>query len=112
MRTFIQQLRQASSLTSGDGGHNSKRLDGDPTKRPPTLRALTWFIVKRPENRDEGDEQLLKQISEGQAKLATLLNWLESLRLSSGGKRQKSWMRGYEKPVNASIVSGIVLLLA
>lgn len=73
VRTFIQQLRQTSSLTSGDGGHNSKRLDGDPTKRPPTLRALTWLIVKRPENRDVGDEQLLKQISEGQAKLATTI---------------------------------------
>ena len=79
VRDFVQQLRQASGLPPGVRCQHGRPLDSDPTKRPPTLRALTWFIVKRPEKRVEEDEQILTKLCQGQAKLATTVDLARDL---------------------------------
>ena len=67
---FIRALRKASGLPA-----RVRKTTTDPqlfvnwVPNPPTLRALTWWILKRPENRLESDEKLLAQIYEGQPKL-------------------------------------------
>lgn len=71
VRDFVQQLRQASGLPPKVRSGNGYLLNGDPTKQPPSLRALTWFIVKQPERRSPADEKLLAQMSANQPKLAT-----------------------------------------
>lgn len=73
VRDFVQQLRQASGLPPGVRSGNGRLLNGDPAKRPPSLRSLTWYIVKQPDKRSEEDESLLAQICSGQPKLATTL---------------------------------------
>lgn len=70
MRDFVKTLRAASGLpvrvqkTNGD-----HKLPYDVISTPPTLRTLTWWILKRPEDREESDEQRLAQVCEGQPKL-------------------------------------------
>jgi transposase len=67
---FVRTLREASGLparvrktTTG----NQLPVDLVPTL--PTLRTLTWWILKRPEGRLESDENILARICEGQPKL-------------------------------------------
>lgn len=74
VRDFVRQLRHASGLPPGVRCQNGKVLETDPTQRPPTLRSLTWSIVKRPDERFESDEQLLNQLSEGYPKLEKTIN--------------------------------------
>jgi transposase len=42
-------------------------------KRPPSLRTLTWWIVKKPEKLVEEEKEILIQMSAGQPKLATTI---------------------------------------
>lgn len=69
VRDFVRQLRHASGLPSGVHCQDGKPLSIDLTQRPPTLRSLTWSVVRRPGERLEEDEQLLAQLSEGHPKL-------------------------------------------
>lgn len=70
VRDFVQTLRAASGLpariqkTNGD-----HKLPADLVPTTPTLRTLTWWILKRPEDRVASEERLLAQITEGQPKL-------------------------------------------
>ena len=79
VRDFVQTLRAASGLparvqkTNGD-----HKLPADIVPTPPSLRTLTWWILKRPEDRVENDEQLLARVCEGQPKL------IETLELARG----------------------------
>lgn len=56
-------------MPSGIHCQDGKPLSIDLTQRPPTLRSLTWPVVRRPGERLEEDEQLLAQLSEGHPKL-------------------------------------------
>ena len=49
-------------------------METDPTRQVPTLRTLTWWIIKRTEGRSEKEEKILEQISIGQSKLATTIS--------------------------------------
>lgn len=73
VRDFVRRLRPASGLPSGVRCQKGRLLDLSATKRPPTLRALTWLIVKQPDKRSEEDEELLVRISDGQSKLITTI---------------------------------------
>lgn len=50
VRGFVQDLRQGSGLPPGVRSAHGRLLDCDPMKRPPSLRSLTWYIVKQPTN--------------------------------------------------------------
>lgn len=73
VRSYVRQLRHASGLPPGVRCQNGRLLDPSATKRPPTLRALTWLIVKQPDKRSEEEEELLVRISDGQSKLITTI---------------------------------------
>lgn len=73
VRLFIQHLRQASGLPPKVRSQGGIILKSDPTQDPPSLRKLTSWIVKRPENRAEEDENILSKISSGQPKLITTI---------------------------------------
>jgi transposase len=73
VRDFVRRLRQASGLSPDVRCQNGRLLDLSATKRPPTLRALAWLIVKQPDKRSEEDEELLVRISDGQSKLITTI---------------------------------------
>ncbi len=67
---FVRSLRKASGFPprarKSTGGRS---LPIDAVLSPPTLRTLAWWILKRPEDRNEKDENTLARISEGQPKL-------------------------------------------
>lgn len=73
VRDFVQQLRQASGLPPRVRFAQGHLLLCDPTKRPPSLRSLTWYIVKQPDKRSEEDESVLVQITADRPKLAATL---------------------------------------
>jgi transposase len=73
VRLFVRQLRQASGIPPKVRNSPGRPLNGDPTKSPPSLRKLSSLIVKRPENRLEEDETILKKISAEQPKLMTTI---------------------------------------
>lgn len=70
---FVRQLRKASGLPPKVRHQEAQHLDTDPTKRPPTLRALTWYVVKQPKKRSKEDEQILAQISNDQPKVTATI---------------------------------------
>jgi transposase len=73
VQDFIRRLRQASALPPGVRSQPGHRLDGDPTQRPPSLRTLTWWMVKHPDKRRPEDERLLAQLVADHPKLTTTL---------------------------------------
>lgn len=73
VRDFVRQLRQASGLPLGVRNQAGIYLKSDPTRGVPTLRSLTWFIVKQPEKRLAEDEQILVQMSDNHAKLTATI---------------------------------------
>lgn len=67
---FVRTLRKSSGLPPRARKSTvNQPLPVDAVQSPPTLRTLTWWILKRPEDRDEKDESLLARMSEGQPKL-------------------------------------------
>jgi transposase len=73
VRDFVRQLRQASGLPPKARRQKGKSLGANLARRPPTLRSLTWSIVRRPEERTVDDERLLTQLSDGDAKLTATI---------------------------------------
>ena len=73
VREYVRQLRLASGLPPRVRGQEGKYLKADPTKRPPTLRTLTWLIVKQPDELSVEEKECLELISTGHPKLATTI---------------------------------------
>jgi transposase len=57
VRAFLTQLRKAEGLPPRSRSPSGSGMARDPRQRPPTLRTLTWSIIRRPDRR-EVDEQL------------------------------------------------------
>ncbi len=74
VRKFTQQLRKASGIPPKVRNQPGAPLEGDPTQQIPSLRSLSWFIMKREEKRTEDDEKKLAQISAGHTKLAATIS--------------------------------------
>jgi transposase len=68
VRLFVKQFRQATSCQSGTP------LDPASMVQVPSLRSLTWLIVKRAADRSEEAEQILAQVISDHAKLITTVN--------------------------------------
>lgn len=67
---FVRTLREASGLPARlRNTITDHQPPVDLIRTLPTLRTLTWWILKRPEDRIESDETLLAQICDGQPKL-------------------------------------------
>lgn len=88
VRNFVRQLRQASGLPPKGCHENGQALVVDPTKQPPTLRSLTWLILKQPDKRSEKDERMLAQMSVGQSRLITTIEMAR--KFSAIVRQQKS----------------------
>lgn len=69
VRIHVRQLRQVSDLPPKARKQTGTPLEVDPTQHPTTLRNLTWWVLKKPEDRAEDEEKILSQISTGQPKL-------------------------------------------
>jgi transposase len=57
VRAFLSQLRKTQGLPPRSRCVSGSEIVYDPTERPPTLRNLTWSILRQPDRR-EVDEQL------------------------------------------------------
>jgi len=74
VRTAIQQYRKASGLPPMVRNQAGQPLTSDPTRQPPSLRTLSYWILKRPEHRKEDHERIIEQVSQAQPKLdATII---------------------------------------
>ena len=69
VRNYIRHFRRASGLPTKVRSQTGNHLEVDPTQQPPTLRTLTWWVLKRLEDRTDDGEQTLAQLSRGQPKL-------------------------------------------
>lgn len=69
VRLFVRQLREASGTLPVNQGQLCGLQEIDPLVRPPTLRTLTWWVLRRPEDRKEAEEKLLDGVSRDQPKL-------------------------------------------
>jgi transposase len=70
---FARQLRQASGLPPRVRKQEGIPIATDPTHRLPTLRTLTWWIIKRAEEYSGEEEKILEQVSIGLSKVATTI---------------------------------------
>ena len=100
VRLYIQQLRRASGLADKVRNQTGKYLKADPTKQIPTLRSLTWWTLKKPEERAEKDEQVLLQMSTGQPKLLksiSLARNLAEIVRQQQGEKLDAWIEEADK---------------
>lgn len=70
----IRQFRKASDLPPKVRTLAAKALPVDPTRQPPTLRTLTYWILGRPEQRNEEQEKLIEKISSEEPKLGQVIS--------------------------------------
>ena len=70
----IRQFRKASDLPPKAQTLAAKALPVDPTRQPPSLRTLTYWILGRPEQRNEEHEQLIEKISSEEPKLGQVIS--------------------------------------
>jgi transposase len=73
VRDFVRQLRKAGAQSHSVHSPKEKALGTNLTKLP-SLRSLTRFILKRPEQQSEDEEKVLTHIGDGQPKLTTTIN--------------------------------------
>jgi transposase len=69
VRLHVQHFRRASGLPGKIRNQAGKPLATDPAWQPPAIRTLTWWILKRPEDRSDEEEDRLSQLLFGDAKL-------------------------------------------
>jgi transposase len=98
--TLIQQFRKARGLPPNVRHLAGKALDADSIRQPPALRTLSYWILKRPENRKEEQEKLVEQIRAAQPKLdATLALAREFASMIRGRKAEEldPWLEKAEQ---------------
>lgn len=61
VRAYLTQLRKAQGLPPRS---RSPLNWGDPSQRPPTLRNLTWSIIRRPEKRENNEQHNLERLAQ------------------------------------------------
>jgi len=97
---LLQQFRKASGLPPRVQHLVGKTLASDPTRQPPSLRTLSYWILKRPENRKEEHEKLIEQIRATRPKLdATLALAREFASMIRGRKAEEldPWLEKAEQ---------------
>lgn len=62
VRAFVGELRRASGLPPKVRSAPAKRLVNDPSKRPPTVRALAFLVVRPPDQLDEVETAYVDQL--------------------------------------------------
>jgi transposase len=62
VRNFALQLRQSSGMPPRTRSAAGRPLCGDPTKRPPTLRGLTWLVLRQPETLEDDEIEYLARV--------------------------------------------------
>jgi transposase len=98
--TLIQRFRKASGLPPNVRHLAGKALDADSIRQPPALRTLSYWILKRPENRKEEQEKLVEQIRAAQPELdATLALAREFASMIRGRKAEEldPWLEKAEQ---------------
>jgi transposase len=74
VRAFLTQLRKAQGLRPRSRNPSGPRIVGDPTQRPPTLRHLTWSIIRRPDRREEDEQKQLARLLQINAELTSVIS--------------------------------------
>lgn len=64
VREYLRRLRQASGLPPKVRNQSGNHLEHDPAERPPSLRELVWYVVRRREDREAEHERILDRIRE------------------------------------------------
>ena len=77
VREYVRHLRQASGLPPKVRNQTGNHLERDPAERPPSLRELVWYVVRRPEDRSAEHESILDQIRD-QAEVDTTIRLARS----------------------------------
>jgi transposase len=98
--TLIQQFRKAGGLPPNVRHLAGKTLDADSIRQPPSLRTLSYWILKQPEHRKEEHEKLIEQIRAAQPKLdATLALAREFASMIRGRKAEEldPWLEKAER---------------
>jgi transposase len=57
VRDFVAQLRRASGLPPGVRNAPSEQVAGDPSVRPPTVRALSFLVMRPPDQVDAREKE-------------------------------------------------------
>lgn len=74
VRNVVREFRDANGLPPRVRTLNVEPLPTDPTRRPPTLRALTFAVTGRPEKCKEEHKSLIERICAEQPKLREVIS--------------------------------------
>lgn len=69
VRLFTGQLRKAAGLPPRTRSAVGRPLTTDPSQRPPTLRGLTWLVLRQPETLEERENEYLARVCAASAQL-------------------------------------------
>jgi transposase len=77
VRRYITQLRKAAGLPPRSRNGAAHPLASDPTPQMPSLTALCWQILRKPETRTADEQWSIKQLREGHVALAEVIGLAE-----------------------------------
>jgi transposase len=88
---LLRQFRQASGLPPRVRQPANEPLTSSATEQPPSLRTLTYWLLRRPEQRKEEHEKLIERISAEQPKLATTISQARALAAMIRERKADQW---------------------
>jgi transposase len=74
VRAFVTALRKAQGLPPRSRKGTTSGITQDPTHRPPTLRNLTWSIIRHPKQRDETEQCQLDHLCQVASDLESVVS--------------------------------------
>ena len=77
VRAFLTQVRKAQGLPPRSRNPSGSRLTRDPSERPPTMRNLTWSVIRRPDQREAGEQEQIDRLRHMAADLDTVVTLAE-----------------------------------
>lgn len=99
VRAFLTQLRKAQGLPPRSRSTQSSACSGDPTSRAPSVRTLTWLVIKRDVKLSDDERHLLKQLTSTHADIAVaveLTQQFTSMVRERKAEQLDEWLRRAE----------------
>jgi transposase len=100
VRAFLTQLRKAHGLPPRSRNPCRSGTFRDPTERPPTLRNLTWSIIRRPDRREAREQEQLDRLREVAPELDTTVKLAEDFAVilrEQRGEELDGWLERARK---------------
>jgi transposase len=103
VRAFVTQIRKAQGLPARTRSVSRSSAASDPSLRPPTLRNLTWSIIRRPDKRDDREQRDLERLAQVHSDLGQTITLAQEFAALLRERRGDELMTGLPRARTSSI---------